>query len=157
MGYVYILSNSDNHGILKIGKTDKDPEERAKQLSRQTGTIGIYQLEWHKEVLNSTMAEKFLHYFFRHFRIRNKKEHFLLSLPVATETAEKVVQKMIELDELVLESLDNEIAETIKLIEDTEMTKSVLDSKEELESMEELLLKSKKVLNNLREVKRTSY
>jgi hypothetical protein len=36
-GYIYLLINSAMEGFVKIGKTTKTPEERAKELSNATG------------------------------------------------------------------------------------------------------------------------
>ena len=35
--WVYVLSNPSSPGLLKIGYTKKQPEERAKQISSATG------------------------------------------------------------------------------------------------------------------------
>ena len=40
-GFVYILINPSLGGLLKIGKTDHTPEERAKELSMATGHIHL--------------------------------------------------------------------------------------------------------------------
>lgn len=46
IGHVYILSNDREIDIFKVGKSLKSPEVRADQLSRQTGSIGNYKVEW---------------------------------------------------------------------------------------------------------------
>ncbi len=60
--YLYIFSNSERADLIKIGRTDKHPVLRAEQLSRQTGTLGKYTVEWSLEVPDSEMAEKLIHY-----------------------------------------------------------------------------------------------
>ncbi|OFX16398.1 MAG: hypothetical protein A2033_18645 [Bacteroidetes bacterium GWA2_31_9] len=67
MEYVYILTNSEFSGKIKIGKTDKHPEIRTEQLNRQTGTIGKYKCEWFAEVECSEIIEKNAHYFMKEF------------------------------------------------------------------------------------------
>lgn len=79
--YVYILSNSAHDGLLKIGKTDGSPHNRADQLSRQTGAIGHFVVEWSMEVPDNDVAEKILHYIFRDFH--HSKEFFKVPLEQA--------------------------------------------------------------------------
>lgn len=49
-GYVYILSNAAMPGLLKIGKTTRTPDERARELARGTGVPGPYTVEHSVEV-----------------------------------------------------------------------------------------------------------
>jgi hypothetical protein len=45
-GYVYILINPSLKGLLKVGQTKKDPEERAKEISQGTGVPTHYFVEF---------------------------------------------------------------------------------------------------------------
>jgi hypothetical protein len=36
-GYIYVLINQSMEGFIKVGKTARDPKERAKELSQATG------------------------------------------------------------------------------------------------------------------------
>lgn len=36
-GYIYILYNQTANGFVKIGKTQRNPEDRSKELSSATG------------------------------------------------------------------------------------------------------------------------
>ncbi len=44
-GYVYVLMNSSMRGLVKIGKTEREPEERAKELSASTGVPTPFMVE----------------------------------------------------------------------------------------------------------------
>ena len=59
-GYIYILSNTAMPGLLKIGRTNRQPELRAREL-RTTGVPHPFVLEHYVEVENSALAEKQLH------------------------------------------------------------------------------------------------
>ena len=76
--YVYILSNTSPKlkGIYKIGETKYNPEVRAHQLSKETGAIGSFEVEWFMEIPNSKLAEKILHDKFNNYRLDPKKEFF---------------------------------------------------------------------------------
>ena len=88
-GWVYIMSNIENPDIYKIGKTKANPAIRANGLSRQTGTIGKWEVEWEMEVPDMTIAEQILHYKFR--KEHYDKEYFKINLIETKETAEKVL------------------------------------------------------------------
>ena len=76
-GYVYILKNPEYPGKYKIGKTLEHPEVRANQLSRQTSSIGKFEVLCSYETITPDLAEKFLHVLFE--RNHFEKEFFDLS------------------------------------------------------------------------------
>jgi hypothetical protein len=90
-GYVYIFSNNNPKlkGIIKAGKTQKTPEERANALNKNTGTIGKYKVEWSRFVKNCDLVEKFIHYKLEEYHY--EKEFFEISVNKAIEIANKVV------------------------------------------------------------------
>ncbi len=83
-GYIYILSNSAMPGILKIGRTDRQPELRAREL-RTTGVPHPFTLEHYVEVENSALAEKQLHQRLQEqgARISTDREFFSIDLSEA--------------------------------------------------------------------------
>lgn len=99
--YVYIFSNEE-HEKIKIGRTDKHPEVRAEQLSKQTGTIGKFNCEWYKEVKNSEYIEKSIHYFLKEFHY--EKEYYMLEPILAQELADKIIND-IEAIEMAIPSI----------------------------------------------------
>lgn len=59
-GYLYVLSNPAMPGLLKIGRTDRQPEFRAREL-RTTGVPQPFVLEHFVQVENSQLAETEVH------------------------------------------------------------------------------------------------
>jgi hypothetical protein len=77
-GYVYILKNAEYPGKFKIGKTNEHPEVRANQLSKQTSSVGKFEVFWSAKTGSPELGEKFLHILFapNHF----EKEFYDLSI-----------------------------------------------------------------------------
>lgn len=83
-GFVYILSNPSFDGILKIGKSDADPEKiRMKEL-QTTGVPTPFVLEWSCLVLDPLQVEKDVHAKFERERTSANREFFKMpiDLPV---------------------------------------------------------------------------
>jgi len=59
-GYVYAVTNSDLDGWIKIGRTSKNPFERAFKL-KTAGTHGSFDVIWTAFYLNSSWAEAEIH------------------------------------------------------------------------------------------------
>lgn len=95
-GFIYIFSNSEYSGLLKIGKTKKNPILRADQLSKHTGAIGSFNLEWHREVSEMDIAEIFIHFTFRKFHFQ--KEFFKIDIEKAKTVADFALSSLFELD-----------------------------------------------------------
>jgi len=98
-GWVYIARSKNNH-LLKIGRTGKNPLERAKTL----GTAGVlhdYEIFFALRCFNQFLMESRVHHRLRKFRIR--KEFF----NVNDETAIDAIQKEIEKEERLLERFLN--------------------------------------------------
>lgn len=91
--YVYILSNTSlkMKGTYKIGETKRHPEVRAHELSKETGVLGKYEVEWFIEVSNSKLGEKMLHDRFDTFRIEPKKEFFDMDLRELIDNSESLL------------------------------------------------------------------
>ena len=79
-GYIYILSNPSMPGILKIGKTERCPEERISELSSVTGIPTEFVLEYKVHVPDCDIAEKKVHEFLRTFRVSNNREFFKIGV-----------------------------------------------------------------------------
>jgi hypothetical protein len=92
-GWVYIASSKNNH-LLKIGRTSKNPWERAKSLS-STGVLHDYQIDFALPVFNQFFVEKEIHKKLKKFRI--SKEFFSLKNDIAIEAMESVYRKEKEL------------------------------------------------------------
>ena len=78
MKTVYILTNEAMPGIIKIGWTDKNVEERMKELDK-TSTPVPFTCYFAKRVEEPTFVESKLHEAFDEFRIRDNREFFRMS------------------------------------------------------------------------------
>jgi hypothetical protein len=79
-GYVYTLSNPEMRGILKIGMTDRTPEERVKELFT-SGVPSPFKIEFAKKVKNPREKEATLHQLLEnyHERVYSRREFFRVS------------------------------------------------------------------------------
>jgi hypothetical protein len=82
-GYLYCISNEYMTGILKIGKTTRDPETRLREAnSCKTWAIPVFRIEFAKKVQDVDGKEKTLHRLLEQYteRIHNRREFFRVSL-----------------------------------------------------------------------------
>lgn len=84
-GYIYILINPSLHGMVKIGKTSREPKVRAKELTRATGVPTPFSVAYSVYVNDCDAAEKYVHDFFsaKGTRLSNNREFFEVDLPDA--------------------------------------------------------------------------
>jgi hypothetical protein len=77
-GYVYCMSNECMPGLLKIGMTTDEPDERAKELSSATGVPFPFRVEFCKKVADPRAKEKAMHELLSAvgFRVNEKREFF---------------------------------------------------------------------------------
>ena len=76
LGYLYVLTNSSLPGLLKIGKTARDPHERARQLS-STGLPAPFEVAWVSHPLSGVAeAEAVAHEVFGEHREQGNREFF---------------------------------------------------------------------------------
>lgn len=90
-GYVYILTNPAMPGLVKVGRTDRSPAERAKRLSRFTGVPAPYKVEHEFFVGNSARAEILAHRALSKYRTTHDREFFQLSVVRAREILEEAL------------------------------------------------------------------
>tara|TARA_R110000796_G_scaffold194409_1_gene310825 strand:+ start:664 stop:1128 length:465 start_codon:yes stop_codon:yes gene_type:complete len=93
--WVYILTNSTMPGLIKIGSTSKDPNERAKQISRGTGVPVEFDVKYAYRCFNAERLERELHKYFKSYRTNNKKEFFQLDLDKARYNIKKLGKKYL--------------------------------------------------------------
>lgn len=113
-GYIYILSNPYMPGIVKIGMTERDPNERISELSSATGVPASFILEYSLFVPDLEMAEKEIHIALSGNRVGDNKEFFKLSVEEAKEVVlnkavDKFTSHLLQYDDLVLIRLINSI------------------------------------------------
>lgn len=76
IGYVYVLFNPAFSSRFKVGRTAKTPEERARELSAQTGVPGQYEVAFKERVRDHVLAERLIHERLRALRTDTHKEFF---------------------------------------------------------------------------------
>jgi hypothetical protein len=81
-GYVYILVNSSFPNLIKIGRTTKEPNIRAAELS-STGTPGRFIVAYSVLVDNCVEVETQMHSIYSKQRHTNDREFFELDSPTA--------------------------------------------------------------------------
>ena len=89
---VYVLSNKSYEGIFKVGWTSNLPEERADQLSSETGVLYPFKVVYSKEFKNAEKIEKKIHSVFKKNRLRGNKEFFKID-------KEKLIDYIKSIDE----------------------------------------------------------
>ena len=78
-GWVYVASMSNTVGVLKIGHTTRDPDERVQELASDTGAPGVGRVEYAALVEDPEKVERAVH---RHLsRCRDKGEWFKCDVP----------------------------------------------------------------------------
>ena len=101
-GYVYILVNSSLPNLIKIGRTTKEPNIRAAELSK-TGTPGRFIVAYSVLVDNCIEIENEMHSIFSKQRHTNDREFFELESQLAINklneiTKERTTQKFVNYD-----------------------------------------------------------
>ena len=94
-GWIYIAQSKD-HSFLKIGRTSKNPLERAKTLST-VGVLNDYEIIFSLKVFNQYFIEKSVHKKLKSHQIT--KEFF--SIPI--EKGIEVIQEIYEQECKILE------------------------------------------------------
>ena len=91
VGFLYVLSNPSMPGLLKIGRTDRHPEKRAKEL-HTTGVPQPFVLEYHVTVEDSVLAEAQTHHLLQSKGVRtsSNREFFELDLELAKDALDLV-------------------------------------------------------------------
>lgn len=79
-GYLYCLSNPSMPDLLKVGMTERTPEDRVKELFK-TGVPTPFKIEFAKQVSEPKQKEKTLHALLSQYteRVYPKREFFRVS------------------------------------------------------------------------------
>lgn len=92
-GFIYILINACIPGAVKIGKTTRSPEDRAKEVSQGTGVPTPYVVALEEDVLDCDAAEREIHLRLAEYRISEDREFFRLPLKEAIKEVQKVAEE----------------------------------------------------------------
>src|SRR5512136_2855082 len=124
-GFVYILVNPSANEFLKIGKTERDPEERARELSSATGVPAPFYVAFQSYFQDCTRAEAFVHERLAKHRVANNKEFFRVPLRQAIEAileADKIFKKVIPRNVELLDIDDDSAADDDQLMDDFDLS-----------------------------------
>lgn len=93
-GHIYILSNPTMPGLLKIGYTDRTPEDRAREL-HTTATPAPFVVEFAVKLLGNTFEiEQGIHNYLQQYRFDKKREFFRIDLQeAANQIADFIVKE----------------------------------------------------------------
>ena len=83
-GFVYILTNKAYPGLVKVGKTDKNPKERAKELFT-TAVPHPFKVFGYVEFENAEKAERITHEKLDKYRESANREFFKVGPQVALD------------------------------------------------------------------------
>ena len=89
-GYIYILVNPEFGDLLKIGKTTREPQERAVELSRSSGVPTDFMVAHYLHVSDCDEVESLVHEKLKQYRLNPDREFFRLSLRDAVQTLSEV-------------------------------------------------------------------
>ena len=92
-GYIYALINPSLEGLVKIGKTTRDPTDRAKELSSSTAAPTPFVLAFDVYVEDCSEAEVYLHTLLqrRGYRVSENREFFNAPL-------KEIIKAMLEVE-----------------------------------------------------------
>lgn len=91
-GYVYILVNPTFSGYVKVGRTTREPEARARELSSTSGVPAPFAVAWDAFVTDCAHVERIIHQRLAHTRSRTDREFFVISLKEAISIISKIVE-----------------------------------------------------------------
>lgn len=100
------MMNPSYNGVVKVGKTARDPEERAKELSSATGVATPFVVVYKRLFRNCHLAERLAHEILteRGYRVNNNREFFSASIPDAIDI---IIQLPDSDDEVDFASFDD--------------------------------------------------
>lgn len=90
-GFVYVMVSSEKPNLVKIGMTNRNPEERAKELSSSTGVSMPYIVAYKVETPNPGRVEKKVHSRLSQKRVNPDREFFRVETNEAIQVIEEVV------------------------------------------------------------------
>lgn len=94
VGYIYILSNGAMPGLLKIGITSRDVQERVQELSSSTGVPHAFEIEYYCLTRDPEKIEEEVHERFSSYR-KKGKEFFSVSIEEAVRMIDSLVKNVV--------------------------------------------------------------
>jgi hypothetical protein len=118
-GYIYALKNkSFCESLIKIGRTTRKPEIRAKEFySGSSGIPESFDIAFACQVFDCVIAEKKIHQRLKTYRNNNNREFFTISIEVAKKIILNVCEEINKLSGCFVENIividtDHEIVDS---------------------------------------------
>ena len=92
-GIVYVMVNPCIAGLVKIGRTTRDPHERARELSASTAVPMQFEVIFDAIVADAAAAEQLLHRQFSKYRLNPQREFFRISPYDAIKAVQAVAER----------------------------------------------------------------
>jgi hypothetical protein len=93
VGFVYVLLNESYIGLVKLGKSTRHPNQRAKELSG-TGVLHPYLVAYFEKVSDCDLAEKRVHEELKQFREKQNREFFKVSSTKAVKVIRRIAKEV---------------------------------------------------------------
>lgn len=110
-GYIYVLINYSMENLVKVGKTTRDVEERAKELSSATGVPTPFIVAFDTFFDDCSMAEDYVHKRLEQkgYRLSNNKEFFQAPLKEVISAILEVQQVLKSQETLYTKAEDQSV------------------------------------------------
>jgi hypothetical protein len=92
-GYIYILSKREEPKVLKIGMTNRNVEQRVKEINSATGVVFPLSVRRVFKVIDAKNAEKMIFQALEHYRIRKDREFFMIEYAFAEKLISELLKK----------------------------------------------------------------
>ncbi len=91
-GWVYVLTHPawDKLGMVKVGRTGRDPRTRAAEICSVSGLLAPATVAWCSPVSDMAAAEQAVHRMLGSHRVRKRRELFRVDVARAREVIEAV-------------------------------------------------------------------
>ena len=91
-GWIYVLTHPawDKLGMVKVGRTGRDPRTRAAEICSVSGLLAPATVAWRSPVSNMAAAEQAVHRMLGSHRVRKRRELFRVDVATAREVIEAV-------------------------------------------------------------------
>nr|WP_321293838.1 GIY-YIG nuclease family protein [uncultured Trichococcus sp.] len=151
-GFVYLLINASMPGMVKIGRTTRDPENRIEELSKATGVPTPFILVYKEFFSDCINAESVIHEMLedKGYRLSPNREFFTVPIPDAISIIQNTSSKLNNLSEntiSVISAQNNKVKNQLhnnKLSDLDQLKESLVESGEKYLSGEGNYLQDKK-------------
>ncbi len=105
-GYVYVLMNPSMKGLVKIGKTTRNPTDRAKEISSSTGVPTPFAVVYEVYFKSCSQAEKFVHNYLgdKGYRVSSNREFFEIPIKEAIDAVMNAKEHLGEIEKVSYET-----------------------------------------------------